>query len=63
MSKLQAQGFIPCPERAEALRAWLLSACPSGTKAILPFEAPQDYLSAYAADPLGSIQHVVLLTL
>jgi hypothetical protein len=29
----------------QALRAWLLSACPSGTKAI---EAPPNYLSAYA---------------
>ena len=31
----------------QALRAWLRSACPSGTKAILPSKVPQNYLSAY----------------
>jgi hypothetical protein len=31
---------------SQALRAWLLSACPSGTKAIHPSK-PHNYLSAY----------------
>jgi hypothetical protein len=41
MAKLQSQ----------ALRAWLRSACPSGTKAIRPIEGPRIKLGAYGFRP------------
>jgi hypothetical protein len=45
----------------QALRAWLLSSCPSGTKHIFPAEAFIKLVSAYPGIFLASVLVVVLL--